>query len=383
MSRVYFRRIVSPTFTGFRYRSLGLNALSTLLAALVLAIAATAAITATSEPLPSIPNPRVRDGTWVTDMPSALRAETVAQVNAWIGEFERTTGGEMAVVVISSLDGLSVEEAAEKLFNLWGIGKKGSDNGLLFLWSTGDRRVRLEVGYGFEGVLPDGKVGAILDTYVIPKFKLGQFDEGVLAGVDAFLKGARNEEVRLPSARTQGYEIDGTTLRRVWYGLLGIVPTGLASIVGFRKWRRYRRRRCQQCGTRMQRLSETEDDAHISEGQQMEERVGSVDYDAWKCPSCSHHFVLRYPAWLSKYAKCPQCHNRTKSSAETVITAATTSSSGRAKVVETCAFCNYRNEFTKTLPRIQRSSSSGSSGGGSSSSFGGGSSGGGGASRSY
>ena len=69
----------------------------------------------------------------------------------------------MAVVVVRSLDGLSIEEAAEKLFNLWGIGKKDRDNGLLFLWSTGDRKVRVEVGYGLEGVLPDGKVGAILD----------------------------------------------------------------------------------------------------------------------------------------------------------------------------------------------------------------------------
>ena len=384
MSRVYFSRIVSSAFDRTRRGSLPIKSQLTLIA-LAVAIAATGAISATREPLQSIPNPRVRDGTWVTDMPSALRTETVAQVNSWISQFEQTTGGEMAIVVVESLDGLSVEEFAEKLFNLWGIGKKGSDNGVLFLWSTGDRRVRVEVGYGFEGVLPDSKVGAILDAYVIPRFKLSQFDEGILAGVDALLKSARNEQIRLPAASSSHvYEIDGTFFRRVWYALLGIVPTGLASVLGLRRWRRYRRRRCQQCQTRMNRLSEAEDDAVINEGQQMEERIGSVDYDVWKCPACSHHFVLRYPSWFSKYAKCPQCRNRTKSSTETVITAATTSSSGSAKVVETCAFCNYRNEYTKTLPRIQRSSSSssGSSRSGSSS-FGGGRSGGGGASRGY
>ena len=94
---------------------------------------------------------------------------------------------------------VSIEEAAVQLFSLWGIGKKSKDNGLLLLWSTGDRRVRVEVGYGLEGVLPDGKTGAILDTYVIPKFKSGQFDEGVLAGVAALLSVARNEPVELPS----------------------------------------------------------------------------------------------------------------------------------------------------------------------------------------
>ena len=89
-------------------------------------------VTAGAEPLTSIPNPRTRNGTWVTDMPGMLRAETIAQLNTTISDFERTTGGEMAVVVIGSLDGLSIEEAAVQLFNTWGIGKKSKDNGLLF-----------------------------------------------------------------------------------------------------------------------------------------------------------------------------------------------------------------------------------------------------------
>ena len=163
-------------------------------------------VTAGAEPLTSIPNPRGRDGTWVTDMPGMLRADTIAQLNSTISEFERTTGGEMAVVVIGSLDGRSIEEVAVQLFELWGIGKKSKDNGLLLLWSTGDRRVRVEVGYGLEGVLPDGKTGAILDAYVIPKFKSGKFDEGVLAGVGALLSVVRNEPIELPSPGSESYE---------------------------------------------------------------------------------------------------------------------------------------------------------------------------------
>ena len=107
-----------------------------------------------AEPLTGIPNPRVTGGTWVTDLPRALRAETVARLNQSISDIERTHGIEMAVVVVRSLDGLSIEEFAEQLFNRWGIGKKHRDNGLLFLWSTGDRKVRVEVGYGLEGVCP-------------------------------------------------------------------------------------------------------------------------------------------------------------------------------------------------------------------------------------
>ena len=165
-----------------------------------------------------------------------------------------------------------------------------------------------------------------------------------------------------------------------WLPWLGLIPVGWGGIAGFRRWRRYRRRNCPQCHTRMALLSDSDDDELLEKGQVAEERIGSVDYDVWKCPSCSHHFTLRYAKWLSSYDKCPQCSNRTKSSIENVITPATTSSSGSARVLEQCAFCSFTREYTKTLPRISQSSSSssGSSGG---SSFGGGSSGGGGASR--
>jgi uncharacterized protein len=265
------------------------------------------------------------------------------------------------------------------------IGKKNHDNGLLFLWSTGDRRVRVEVGYGLEGALPDGKVGAILDQYVIPRFKANQFDQGVLDGVDALIAGARNEPLSLVSPSTQAYD-DVSPHWPIWLPFAGLAPFALAFIVGFRKWRRLHPRTCPQCQTRMTRLDEEQDDAHLSKGELAEEHVGSVDYDVWQCPGCGHHLTLRYPKWLSQYGSCPQCHNRTLLSRTTTIEAATTSHEGSAQVTETCGFCTYTHSFTKTLPRISESSSSSSSssgGGSSSSSFGGGSSGGGGASRGY
>jgi uncharacterized protein len=354
--------------------------ISSLVLALLFSLAGTLPRDAGAEPLAAIPNPRVNDGTWVTDMPRALRADTVARLNQSIGDSQRTHGIEMAVVVVRSLDGLSIEDAAERLFKLWGIGKKDRDNGLLFLWSTADRKVRIEVGYGLEGVVPDGKAGAILDAYVIPRFKAGEFDAGVIAGVDAVLAAARNEPVMLPVMGTESYDRGGWLS---WLPVAGSIPVGIGAIAGFRRWRRYRRRKCPQCHARMTLLSDSDDDALLEKGQVAEEHIGSVDYDVWKCPACSHRFTLRYAKWLSQYAKCPQCANRTKSSTESVINAATTSSSGSARVLEKCAFCSFTNEYTKVLPRITESSSSSSSGSSGGSSFGGGSSGGGGASRGY
>ncbi len=345
-----------------------------LAAAVALAVAVLSA-----EPLTTIPNPRTRDATWVTDVTGTLRPETVATLNATIGEMERTSGAEMAVVVIRSLDGRSIDEAAVELFELWKIGKTREDNGVLLLWSTGDRRVRVEVGYGLEGRHPDGKVGAILDADVIPRFQAGQFDEGMIAGVQTLARVVGQQPVSLPSPRTESYE--GGWFSSAWQGVLVSIPIGAGALLGVRRWRRYRRRRCPQCQGVMALVSEAEEDARLRDAEQMEERIGSVDYDVWTCPSCAHHFTLRYPWWFSRYAPCPQCHNKTMWPTETVITAATTSSSGSARVVEECAFCNYTRDYVKALPRISESSSSSSSGGGSS--FGGGSSGGGGASRGY
>jgi uncharacterized protein len=204
--------------------------------------------------------------------------------------------------------------------------------------------------------------------------------------VDALLAAARAEDVELPLAATESYD-DDSDGSSIVLPLVGAIPVGIGSLIGFRKWRRYRRRRCPQCQTRMRLLSDSDDDELLQEGQVAEERLGSVDYDVWKCPACAHRLTLRYPKWVTKYDKCPQCANHTKSSNEQVITAATTRSSGSARVVETCAFCSFTHEFTKTLPRLSESSSSsssgGSSGGSSGSRFGGGSSGGGGASRGY
>lgn len=340
-------------------------------------------VTVGAEPLTGIPNPRTRDGTWVTETAGVLRADTIARLNSTLGELERATGAEMTVVVIRSLEGLTIEDAAVKLFEMWHIGKRNKDNGLLLLWSTGDRRVRVEVGYGLEGALPDGKVGAILDTYVVPRFRTGEFDQGVIDGVDALVRVARGEPVELLPARTESYEHGPWGVGTILGGIFGSLAAAIGSIAGVRRWRRHRRRYCPKCRAPMVRLDEQADDALLADGQQVEERVGSVDYDVWTCAACSHHFTLRYPKWLTTYDRCPQCRNRTKSSTETVIQSATTSHAGSARVEERCAFCNFHHDYTKVLPQIEERSSSGGSSGGGSSSFGGGRSGGGGTSRSY
>lgn len=108
---------------------------------------------------------------YVYDEAEALSKETKEYIVDINKKLEQKTGSQVVVAVVNSLDDLTVEEYALQLFRKWRIGNKEKNNGILFLVSKGDRQVRIEVGYGLEGALPDGKVGELLDDYVVPSLK--------------------------------------------------------------------------------------------------------------------------------------------------------------------------------------------------------------------
>jgi uncharacterized protein len=144
---------------------------------------------------------------------------------------------------------------------------------------------------------------------------------------------------------------------------------------------RYRARACPHCGQPMHLLQEDEDDAHLQQGQQTEERIGSVDYDVWLC-RC-HTVVLAYNGPEPALA-CTKCSYKTdKLQHSRVIEEATYDSSGMRENHFLCAHCAAARTEHEVIPRKERSSSSSGGGSSSSSSFGGGSSGGGGAGGSY
>lgn len=135
-----------------------------------------------------VPNPQQRNGTWVTDMADILSQDTERQLNQMISELEIENGTEIAVVTVPETSPSPSPKAfTTELFNHWGIGKADEDNGVLFLISTGDRRVEIETGYGIEPILPDAQVGQIIKTKITPPFKQGDFDTGTLAGTKALV----------------------------------------------------------------------------------------------------------------------------------------------------------------------------------------------------
>jgi uncharacterized protein len=134
------------------------------------------------------PNPQG----YVSDFAGLLKPSSHASLEADLAGLEKDTQAEVAVVTIVSLDGDSIEDYAVRLFEAWGIGKKGQDNGVLFIMSLTDRKVRIEVGYGLEGILTDGRCGRILDGEVLPAFKEGDYETGLLNGAAAIEKYIRD-----------------------------------------------------------------------------------------------------------------------------------------------------------------------------------------------
>lgn len=128
------------------------------------------------------------DAFYVYDGAQVLSEETEQYILKHSRELDVKTGAQIVVVTISSLEGRSLEEYATDLFRQWGIGDAEKNNGLLLLCAVEDRQFRVEVGYGLEGDLPDGKTGRMQDTYIIPLLKENQFDEGIKNGYTAFLQ---------------------------------------------------------------------------------------------------------------------------------------------------------------------------------------------------
>lgn len=134
----------------------------------------------------------------VTDFAGVLSEPDKEYLRSLCMQLEKKTSAELAIVVVKHMsgDGISdytssypsVDDYANELFKKNKFGKRDKNNGVLFLVSTGERKTRIEVGYGLEGVLPDGKCGRILDTYALPYFKDGHYAEGIKKTTEAIVK---------------------------------------------------------------------------------------------------------------------------------------------------------------------------------------------------
>lgn len=150
----------------------------------------------------------------VTDLAGILEDATRQELTRLIREVEERTTAEIAILTIPSTQPETIEEYSVAVFEQWKIGKRGKDNGLLFLVAVQDRRMRITTGYGLEGILPDGKIGAIRDREILPYFRAGRYAEGVLRGSEALAS------VILADAKdtvSEGRPVGRRALHRSWF----------------------------------------------------------------------------------------------------------------------------------------------------------------------
>jgi uncharacterized protein len=341
----------------------------------------------------------VYNNLYVNDFAGILSPESETTLRQRLVELERV-GYEVTVVTLDSYRDYDTgdstfESFATNLFNTWGVGDNDSD-GVMLLIGVEDRKVRIEVGISFENTLNDDLQG-IINEFMLPRFRQNNYEQGILDGTDAVYQVLMRlaQPSGIPTARYQPEPIrtsqpsssDDAGGLVVFLGASG-AATSVLGFVTYRRYMRLKPRKCSKCETMMVRLDEVEDDEFLDEGQKSEERLGSVDYDVWRCPSCASHVLYDYRGF-SFYRDCPECHYRTLGTSSRVIDSASCYSSGLREVTHSCGNCNYQHTFEEVIPRRNcndnnsSSSSSSSRRSSSSSSFGGGRSSGGGASGSW
>ncbi|MHB8483780.1 MAG: TPM domain-containing protein [Nitrospiria bacterium] len=125
----------------------------------------------------------------VNDFAGILDARTISVMTGTISDFQKRTSIEIAVVTIPSFSPYgSIEEYAASLFKTWKIGKAKKDNGLLLIAALKEKKIRIEVGYGLEEIIPDGLAGEIIRRKILPPFKEGRYGNGLTQGVQTVIQ---------------------------------------------------------------------------------------------------------------------------------------------------------------------------------------------------
>lgn len=160
------------------------------LTTLAILLCVVAAAAATKEyTVTDVPNVRLQDARqYVADPSRILSTQACDSINAILGRLERSTGIETAVVMLPSIGEADIFDFAHELFRTWGIGKKKSDNGFLILFVMDQRKVRFTTGYGIEGTMTDAMSRRIQMQQMVPRFKAGDWDGGMVDGVRAAAK---------------------------------------------------------------------------------------------------------------------------------------------------------------------------------------------------
>lgn len=193
---------------------------------------------------------------FVSDFAGVIDAATRRELEGWIGTLKQRTGAEIAVVTVRTTQPLSAFDYAMKIAEAWRPGAAGRDNGVVFLVAVEDRELFILTGYGVEGALPDGRVGAIRDRLVVPAFRAGDYAGGIRAATWELVQSIADDagealEVEGAPARMRGAGLSGMAQLALLVALFGVLggflwfasrhPEVIAAMLAQGNHRRYER----------------------------------------------------------------------------------------------------------------------------------------------
>jgi uncharacterized protein len=169
--------------------------------------------------------------TRVTDLTGTLTAAQRQALEDKLAAFETAKGSQIAVLIVPTTEPESIEQYALRVAEQWQLGRKGVDDGALLLVAKNDRKLRIEVGYGLEGVIPDAGAKRIVSDVITPYFRQGNFYGGIDAGVDRMIRVIEGEP--LPPPRPRGASGDHQTDLGSLFGIVivGLVATAILSAI--------------------------------------------------------------------------------------------------------------------------------------------------------
>ena len=168
---------------------------------------------------------------WVTDAANFLSPDTVRALNFRLSQYEQRTGHQVIVYIAPTTGDAPIEDWAVRAFAKWKIGRKGLDDGLALFIFPQDRRMRIEVGYGLEPVIPDAIASRVINEVMAPRLQAGQRDEAVTAAIDALTgridKQSGAEPSVAPPENAPGRPAPVSGLELIFWGFIGIVILGI------------------------------------------------------------------------------------------------------------------------------------------------------------
>jgi len=169
----------------------------------------------------------------VVDQAGILSPAVKAELETALAAHENNTTNQVVVVTLESLNGANIEEYSLELGRRWGIGQKGKDNGVLLVVAPNDKQIRIEVGYGLEGILTDALSSNIINYYIIPEFKKGDIQNGIKIGTQKIIALLEGDESAKKEIEAQA-DYEPLEAAALMTGIITLIASGFFGILATR-----------------------------------------------------------------------------------------------------------------------------------------------------